>query len=169
MKQNYTSAATSINKNKLPAIYSRVSIPAGSIVLDYGCGRYTDHIRKHLSGSEYLPYDPFNQPQAVNHDSVMKINTARIIGEPVTVICSNVLNVIDGESEIRDILRNIAAIIRATGGKAYITVYEGDRTGNGKQTGPDQYQRNECLSKYLKFVPDMVKARISRNMIILEV
>ena len=169
MKQNYTSAATSINRDRLPAVYGRIQIEPGDHVLDYGCGRYTDHIRAALPEDvEYIPYDPYNQPQTVNHHATLRVNTLRIMAEPVTVICSNVLNVIDGDTEVRDICRNIAAIVRTTGGKAYITVYEGDRSGNGRQTGPDQYQRNQRLSEYLRFIPESVRAYTYRNMIVME-
>ena len=168
MRQNYTSAATSINRDRLPAVYGRITIDPDAHVLDYGCGRYTDHIRAALPTADYMPYDPYNQPSAVNLATTRRINYLCGIHEPVTVICSNVLNVIDGDVEVRDICGNIAAIVRTTGGNAYITVYEGDRSGNGRQTGPDQYQRNERLSEYLRFIPDSVRAYTYRNMIVLE-
>lgn len=168
MKQNFTSAATSINRDRLPAVYGRIRLETGDHVLDYGCGRYTDHIRAALPTADYMPYDPYNQPSTVNLATTRRVNYLRGIHEPVTVVCSNVLNVIDGDAEIRDICRNIAAIVRTTGGKAYITVYEGDRSGNGRQTGPDQYQRNQRLSEYLRFIPDSVRAYTSHNMIIME-
>ena len=168
MRQNYTSAATSINKTRLPAVYGKVSIPAGNIVLDYGCGRYTDRIKAAIPGSEYLPYDPYNQPQNVNAATVKRLDAAVMNRQPVTVICSNVLNVIDGDEEVRSICRNISDIVRRTDGRAYITVYEGDRTESGRQTGPDQYQRNEKLASYLRFIPYDVHAHTNRNMIIIE-
>lgn len=171
MKQNYTSAATSINRNRLPAVYGKIDLSQFDCVLDYGCGRYTDHIRAAMpEGVNYLPYDPYNQPADVNRDSVSTLDRAMRDGRPVAVVCSNVLNVIDGEAEIRDILRNIAAVILPDRRRrAFITVYEGDRSGNGRQTGPDQYQRNERLRDYLRFIPDGIRATIRRNMIILEV
>lgn len=170
MKQNYTSAATSINRTRLPAVYGKVDLSQFACVLDYGCGRYTDHIRVAMpEGVNYLPYDPYNQPANVNRESVAALDRAKRDRAPVAVVCSNVLNVIDGEAEIRDILRNIAAVIRTDNrSRAYITVYEGDRTGNGRPTGPDQYQRNERLPDYLRFIPDGIRATIRRNVIILE-
>ena len=168
MRQNYTSAATSVNKNRLPKVYSKVSFPAESVVLDFGCGKYIDHIREALNSCEYLPYDPYNQPQPVNVDTVKKLDSAFRNKKNVIVICSNVLNVIDGDEEVRYICENIASIVRRSGGIAYITVYEGDRTEEGKQTGPDQYQRNEKLTSYLRFMPYTVHAYTKRNMIIIE-
>ena len=165
MPQVFTSAATSINRTKLPAVYSRAPLRAG-LVLDYGCGRYTEHIREHLEkvpGAVLLPYDPYNQPADVNNASMAAVRRAAADRIPVDVVCSNVLNVIDDDGTVRFIADQIEGITSRTGGTAYITVYEGDRTGNGKQTGPDQYQRNAPLRDYLKYFR---KATIKRGMII---
>ena len=153
MSQTYTSAATSVNRSRLPAVYSRAPITKGDVVLDYGCGRYVDHIRKAVTsaGSVYLAYDKYNQSPETNSTSMDVVKRLTAIGTPVTVVCSNVLNVIDNETEIAYIAARILGIVRRTGGKAYITVYEGDRSGTGRQTGPDQYQRNSPLRDYLRF------------------
>ena len=82
---------------------------------------------------------------------------------PVDVICSNVLNVIDDDDEIQKIARHIEQITTASGGRAFITVYEGNRSGIGKQTGPDQFQRNAPLRSYLRFFRN---ATIHNGMII---
>lgn len=134
MAQNYTSAATSINKTRLPAVYGKVAIPAGSTVLDYGCGRYTDHIRAALPETcQYIPYDPYNLPESKLPESVVDV-----------AICSNVLNVIDDDETVNEILSTLSKCAKA----AYITVYTGDNSGVGRATGIDQYQRNEPLSAY---------------------
>lgn len=44
-KQRFTSAETSINSKKLPKGYRYTGIPAGSTVVDYGCGKHTDHLQ----------------------------------------------------------------------------------------------------------------------------
>jgi len=72
---------------------------------------------------------------------------------PVDVICSNVLNVIDDEDTLRFTGIILSHIAWNTGGKMFVTVYEGDRSGIGRQTGPDQYQRNAPLREYLKYFP----------------
>lgn len=151
--QTYTSAATSINSGKLPAVYRKIPYYAGKVVMDYGCGRYIGHIRKSMPDQIYLPFDPYNQPHEVNLETWAMIRVAMKTVTPVTVICSNVLNVINDENEIWGIARNIWTIVRMTGGIGYITVYEGNRTGIGRKTGPDQYQRNQKLRDYLKYFP----------------
>ena len=166
MGQRYTSAATSINKNKLPAVYNKVTFSAPA-VLDIGCGKYTEHIRARLTaqGIDYLPYDPYNQPDDVNRQSCVYAEHYVKICHPLAVVCSNVLNVIDNDDAVKALARSIQWWVTRSQGTGYVTVYEGDRTGNGRQTGKDSYQRNEPLRAYLKYFSN---ARISNGMIIVE-
>ena len=152
MSQGFTSKSTSINRTKLPAVYRKASLKA-HYILDYGCGKYVDHIRDELlrNGRELLPYDPYNQQYEVNQGTRVMIDLVGAKREPVDIICPNVLNVMDDDDTIRDIAEKLERIAEQTGGTAYITVYEGDRSGIGRQTGRDQYQRNEPLRNYLKF------------------
>lgn len=164
--QNFTSSATSINKTKLPAVYRRAKLTA-PLVFDYGCGKYTDHIEEHVKADHhvYLPYDPYNQPDDVNKFSVTMVINAMHTHFPVDVICSNVLNVIDSLADVSRICHHIEEIVMATGGTGYVTVYEGDRSSIGRQTGRDQYQRNAPLYDYLRFFHN---ATIKNNMIIIK-
>ena len=150
MNQTYTSARTSMNAAKLPKVYGKLPpLPRHSLLFDYGAGKYTDHIREALPDVIYCPYDPYNQPDDVNAASITYLANAMHCRYPVTVVCSNVLNVIDSENELDAIASRIKTAVLRTGGAAYITVYEGDRTGKGRRTGPDQWQRNEPLRDYL--------------------
>lgn len=152
MKQAYTSAATSMNATKLPKVYGKLPpLPRHTLLFDYGCGKYTDHIRAALPDVVYCPYDPYNQPPEVNSASVYYLLCAAHIRMPVTVVCSNVLNVIDSDEVVHDIAFRILSAVVKTGGTAYVTVYEGNRSGTGRQTGPDQYQRNQPLRDYLPY------------------
>ena len=162
--QKYTSANTSINSEKLPAVYRKAKLTA-RIVMDYGCGRYTDHIKEYVNAQNkvYLPYDPYNQPEDKNKLSVTYVLNAMYARFPVDVICSNVLNVIDDDETVQKIARHIENITARTTGTGYVTVYEGNRSGTGKQTGKDQYQRNEPLRNYLKFFRN---ATIKNGMIV---
>lgn len=168
MNQTRTSAATSINSTRLPAVYNRFQFTPGTVVLDYGCGRYTDHIKKALPGCMYLPVDPYNQPQEVNDNSAALLHLVTLFHRcPVTVVCSNVLNVIDDAETVQAIANKLTEIAIGTGGKALVTVYEGDRTGTGRETGPDQWQRNERTRDYLRFFP-AGRAHVTRNTIVIE-
>jgi hypothetical protein len=138
-KQTYTSAGTSINSVKLPAIYSKVKFTEGTKVLDYGCGRYTDHLKAHVEGfnAEWFGYDPFNYPTDING---MTFDT---------VLCSNVMNVIDSEDVLYSIGKTLA---EHTEKVCYITIYEGDKSGIGRATKSDCYQRNERTNEYAKYL-----------------
>ena len=152
--QTFTSSATSINRTKLPAVYRKATLSRTTpFVVDYGCGKYTDHIQSALAeqGKVLYPYDPYNQPEATNRHTMDFVRWAENRGTEVDIVCSNVLNVIDSDGEVSRICYHIEGIVTATGGTAYITVYEGDRSGVGRQTGRDQYQRNEPLREYLRF------------------
>lgn len=150
--QTFTSSATSINSTKLPAVYRKATLSA-PLLLDYGCGKHITHIFLHVMDKHimYLPYDPYNQPDSVNGTSLGMVATAIRTRTPVDVVCSNVLNVIDDDQTVADIADTIETVAERTGGTAYVTVYEGDRSGVGRQTGRDQYQRNEPLRNYLKY------------------
>lgn len=162
--QKFTSANTSINSTKLPAVFRRAELTA-PLVMDYGCGKHTEHIRHHVNNLHkvYLPFDPYNQPDERNAATATMVCNAMYRRLPVDVICSNVLNVIDDDGEVQKVARHLEEIATASGGRAFITVYEGNRSGIGRQTGPDQFQRNEPLRSYLRFFRN---ATIHNGMII---
>ena len=63
-----------------------------------------------------------------------------------TISLSNVLNVIDSDGAKLDLLYKAKGLLRE-GGSLLITVYEGDRTGEGKATR-DGWQENKRLKDY---------------------
>ena len=149
MAQNYTSKDTSINKGKLPAIYRKLGNKIqGKRVLDYGCGRYVDHIEEHLNSIHCTPYfyDPYNRAEEENYKWVSMCGFQC----DDVAICSNVLNVIDDEKTIIEIIHVLGFFAK----DAYITVYEGDKSGKGRQTGKDQWQRNEKATAYLERIQE---------------
>lgn len=168
--QTYTSASTSINSVRLPSVFKRAEFRS-ELVFDYGSGKYTDHIKEYVNSlhKTYLPYDPYNLDDERNNVSVTLVINAMYRHFPVDVVCSNVLNVIDSDHEVAKIARYIEEIVTATGGRGYVTVYEGDRSGTGRQTGKDQYQRNAPLHDYLRFFNGKTTtATIKSGMIVVE-
>ena len=152
-KQTYSSAGTSINKKRLPAIFNKVHFAKGSSVLDFGCGRYIDHIQKKVNdqGCTYYPYDPYNLPGSELPENKCDYG-----------VCSNVLNVIDNKVVIKSIINELVGKVNNT---IYFIVYEGDGSRIGRVTGKDCYQRNEKISDYVKMMKDMgydpiVKGRV---------
>ncbi len=144
--QRFTSANTSINKSRLPKIYNLLDKISNCVVVDYGCGRYTDHIREWAKDRDiqWFGYDKYNQDSKTNDTSINKLNEADY------VVCSNVLNVIAEDDIILDIVRECTS----NSGKAIFTIYDGNKSGVGKQTGKDQYQRNQKVKWYLDFIRD---------------
>ena len=145
--QKATSARTSINSVKLPKLFKLGLINKPTTILDYGCGKYTSHIADYCHaklGSAYHGFDPFNQTPEQNDASLWKV-----LGEQnVTVTCSNVLNVIDDDETIIRILERM----RKLGDRLIVTVYEGDKSGKGRYTQYDCYQRNMKLKQYIPFL-----------------
>ena len=165
MTQTYTSASTSINSTKLPAIYTRVSDSAyqwADKLLDYGCGRYVDHLIKYTPEHSNAPededynycawygYDRFNRSDAANAEALADFAESEKLFVNRTVFCSNVLNVVDSD----EVVAGIAGFLTScaiSGAAVFVTVYEGDRTGIGRATKTDCYQRNEKIANYLKY------------------
>ena len=143
-KQTFTSAATSINGAKLPAVYGYIERHYGAgfwrrvSVIDIGGGKFDnarDHVREY--GGNLAIYDPYNRTPEENADALSGLYDAAII--------SNVLNVIDSAAARLDVLKTAAD--RAP--VVFITVYEGDRSGVGRRTGADSWQENRKLADYL--------------------
>lgn len=161
MDQKYTSANTSINKNKLPAVYNKVKFNKGESVLDYGCGKYTDHIKEKMQevGCEWFGYDKFNQPEDVNEATEMRMKDGFDIG-----ICANVLNVIDSDETIENIIKEIKDCCKT----AVFYLYEGNGTGQGSATKDDCYQRNERVSDYAEWMSELgYEPKVKGKMIVL--
>lgn len=163
--QTYTSANTSVNKNKVPKVFRKVHWDIGEINLDYGGGKYdtaSDFLMKEY-GAYNLIYDPFNRTREHNNAVLADLY---IHGGADTCTISNVLNVIDEKLD-RLIALRMAKTLMKHGGLALITVYEGDKSGVGRRTGKDQWQNNLPLRAYLEEVREVFEeAHISRGMIV---
>lgn len=143
MGQNYTSKETSINSTKLPAVYNREKFEAGSRILDYGCGKYTSHIREAVSGCFWYGYDKYNQDEATNAATEREMKSGFDYA-----ICSNVLNVIDDDYSIRRIIKRLCECAK----RVIFKIYEGDGSGIGRETKNDCWQRNEKTSVYAEMI-----------------
>lgn len=144
-EQEFDSAETSINSNKLPAVYRMISIPEGTIGVDFGGGKFdngVEHIRD--LGATLCVYDPYNRSAEHNREV---IKTLKENGGADWAINSNVLNVIKEPEARRAVLENISKITKP-GAPIYITVYEGRGDGNEGQT-KSGYQLNRKTQDYL--------------------
>ena len=139
--QNHTSKNTSINKEKFPRIYTHINWDylKGMRILDYGCGRYTEHIRKLMwrHDIEWYGYDPYWQIESLNEEGLRCV--------PDIVVCSNVFNVLDNHRDVTHIHHFIRYHLLPQ--FFFYTVFEGNKTGIGKETRKDCWQRNESLER----------------------
>jgi len=145
-EQKISSANTS--RKMIPALFNKskgIKFDEGTINLDYGGGRF-DEATKHLAslGVKNLVFDPYNRSPEHN-DAVIK--EVQDNGGADTITCNNVLNVIQEEDIRIDIIKRIKELLKP-GGKAYFTVYEGNGSGEGKETR-DGYQLNRKTREYL--------------------
>ena len=144
MKQRFTSAATSINSKKAPAVYSMkkaVEAMTGRKVVDIGGGRYdTGAEAARAYGAIVSVYDPYNRT-AEHNESVLA-------GAYDVAVISNVLNVIDSEAARADVLKLAGSLASVV----LVTVYEGDGTGTGRQTAADSWQENRRTASYIEEV-----------------
>lgn len=158
MGQEFTSKNTSINSTKLPSIYhnryftryvqSIIDNKGTCCIIDYGCGKYTDHIAmdlytKYHGLAAIKFYDKYNQPASVNKDTFYYMTLADVI------VVSNVLNVIKEEETMRSLIHDVSESIARSHGFAYFTIYEGNKSGFGRQTKDDCWQRNEKAENYI--------------------
>lgn len=144
-EQRISSADTSINSQKLPMLFKKVSFKEGSINLDYGGGKF-DNVADYLMneyGATNLVYDKYNRSSEHNRKV---LGIVRQNGGADTVTLSNVLNVIAEEEERLAVLRNCKRFLKP-GGTCYIFIYEGDSSGIGKETSKG-YQLNRKPIEY---------------------
>lgn len=167
--QNFTSKMTSINTKKLPAIYKKLNWwdlamdnsknNRGLLkIVDWGCGRETDHIRKFLDsvipfmGYKYYPYDPY-WLSSIENSRALNIT-------PDIYICSNVLNVIDDDRAMHAIHDMFLEYKNRYGTKFFITVYEGDKSGISQESKVDCWQRNQTIDFYMRHMSEDIRKKV---------
>lgn len=160
--QEYTSENTSINKTKLPAVYNLIKLKPGSLVVDFGVGKW-DTAVEHFAKEDItiLVYDPYNR-SAEHNKEVLRI--LRENGGADAAVNSNVLNVIKEPEARKNVLENIARITKP-GAPIYITVYEGKGDG---QEGPTKsgYQLNRKTADYLEEIQEVFPDATRRGKLI---
>lgn len=137
-------------RNHIPAIFRKVrdNFYFGQVNLDLGGGPFekmTDALAE--EGVINLVYDPENRSPDHNH-RIMNILYKR---RAQTCTLSNVLNVIQTVAQ-RKVILEMAK--QYTMERVYITVYEGDRSGEARQTR-DGWQNNRKLKLYLDEVQEI--------------
>jgi hypothetical protein len=167
-KQKFSSANTSINSAKPPKLFRKLIAEAtkGMRNFDVGGGKFdagTDLLKEH--GIKNLLLDPFNR--SPEHNASVKAEIAKEKADTATI--ANVLNVV-AEEAIRAAIIEEAAKGVKKGGKVYVWIYEGNKSGEGKQSKPDCWQENRTTESYVNEVSKFLKVvKVQRNLIIGEV
>lgn len=160
-----TSKNTSVNTKRLPAIYNKINwgelqqIFPRLKVYDIGCGRETGHIQKFLAEKniEYMGYDPYWLPDVHLYQLYQEIITSQEEkGIKPVIICSNVLNVIPDYTEMMRLKEWITDLQEIY----FISVYEGDKTGIGRESKKDCWQWNLPAKHYRTGFFEMTKGNI---------
>ena len=137
----YTSMNTSVNANRPAAAYKWAAMHGlfkKQSVLDYGCGRYWQNCKDfamYEGCTSWIGYDKYWKPQSLQYLTFD------------TIICANVLNVIKNDHELENCITDVLSML-APFGCAVFQIYEGDKSGNGKETKPDCWQRNQKAQYY---------------------
>ena len=161
--QEFDSADTSINSTKLPAIYKMITIPEGSVGIDFGGGKW-DNAIEHIRdlGATLCVYDPYNRSKAYNKET---LKTLRANGGADWAVTSNVLNVIKEPSARKAVLENISKITKS-GAPIYITVYEGRGDAKASQT-KSGYQLNRKTKDYIEEIQEVFPDAIRKGKLII--
>lgn len=120
----------------------------GNINLDWGGGasdRFTSELDKR--GVTNMIIDPYNR--SIDHNNIVR-DSLKFAGGAHSATCSNVLNVINSDSAIEQAIYNIHRLLQDDG-RAYFTVYEGHKDGEGRPTIKG-WQRHQPLSDYIFFI-----------------
>lgn len=164
LNQQYTSQDTSINV--INKVYTKGKYVKGSNILDYGGGKYDSNIEyMEQKGCRVIVYDPYNRSEEYNKNTMDFVSNNLIH----YIVCSNVLNVIKEDNIITEIIKNILEIKQKNNGcKVYISVYEGDKTGNQKETTKG-WQRNQKTSCYIEFIKNLgYEAKLNKGIIVID-
>ncbi len=149
--QEFSSKETSINKNKLPASTKKIDFSQfeGMQGLDIGGGKF-DNLKDTLKDNyniDLFIYDKFNRTETENGQA--------LLCQPAFILCNNVLNVIKEDDIILDIIK----LIECYNVPFFLSVYEGDKTGDGKQSKKGCFQRNQKIQDYVKFFTVDIKIK----------
>lgn len=143
VSQEITSAKTSIKQ--VAGLFKDKNAKFGKTNIDVGGGRFnlvTDYLAEH--GTKNMVFDPYNRGVDENTATLRYLQNG---GRADTATCANVLNVIREPDARANVILEVAKCIR-DGGTAYFTVYEGEGSGEGRQTSSG-WQNNRKTADYV--------------------
>lgn len=147
--QNITSKNTALNQ--VASTFKAFNFD-NCLVLDYGCGKgmSKEFCENTYNNCKVFLYDPFHGFDETNKffESCSQ-NTKNII------TCNNVLNVLQDDI-LKSVITHIAMLADYYLTDVIFKIYEGNKTGNGKITKNDCYQRNEKTEGYVTLIDTIV-------------
>lgn len=158
--QEHTSAETSLNQVSagINHAVSHNLIKPNSVNVDYGGGKYDKakkHVENSVKGAKLHVHDRFNRSSEHNENiDKLATNNADYVG------LHNVLNVIKEPEERKSALENMKKFLKPETGVGHITVYTGDKSGNGRITKKDKgkgssWQNHRPTSSYVDEVKNV--------------
>ena len=121
------------------------------LILDYGCGKgmSKEFCEKTYNNCKVFMYDPFHGFNET--DSFLKQckESAKNI-----ITCNNVLNVLQDDI-LQSVIAQVALLANYNRCDIIFKIYEGDKSGNGKISKKDCYQRNEKTENYIPLIIEM--------------
>lgn len=163
--QKITSKNTSINK--LAAFYKK-AVKAGiigeqTIVLDYGCGKNLEYLSKFADENNFavIGFDPYHLDDEANKTALHHASLKHVD----FVACNNVMNVLQ-DQDLKLLVLKLQVIRLKYKIPVYFTVYEGDKSGQGRETKKDCYQRNNKATRYVEYLKDFFDNVTIKNGII---
>lgn len=155
--QKRSSMNTSVNTTKLPSIWGKLDLQwlykvnylKELRVVDYGCGRRAtqEKVLIYISSQVpiiYFPYDPY---WGDVDRSEMTLRCLTVYQEADLCICANVLNVIDDNEELEKIIKEVTQANYWA-----FQIYEGDKSGIGRESKTGCWQRNNITSYYMNLI-----------------
>lgn len=147
--QNITSKNTALNQ--VASTFKAFDFN-DCVVLDYGCGKgmSKEFCEKTYNNCNVFLYDPFHGFNET--DSFLKQCKE---SEKNIITCNNVLNVLQ-DNMLEAVITHIAVIANRYRCDVIFKIYEGDKSGKGKESKKDCYQRNEKTENYVSLIKAIV-------------
>lgn len=121
------------------------------LILDYGCGKglSKEFCEKTYNNCQVFLYDPFHGFDETN--AFLKGCTK---SDKNIITCNNVLNVLQNDT-LKSVIADITSYAINYSFDIIFKIYEGDRSGIGRISKKDCYQRNEKTENYISLVTEM--------------
>lgn len=154
-EQKYKSAGTSINVSKLPATFGKLDrldvVKKGMVIADLGGGKFDNAIEwAAKKDAKLYVIDKFNRSADYNAKNIKEVKKT---GADIVTV-NNVLNVIFEKDTREEVLKEAYSYLKK-GGTLYILIYEGDGSGEGKETQKGHSWQNN--KKTAEYVPEVKK------------